>query len=487
MTETTTPPRRPNIVMILTDDHAAHAIGAYGSVVNATPRIDEIAHAGVVFTNCFVTNALCSPSRASILTGTYSHVNGVTTLVTPLDASQPTFVSQLKAAGYRTAIVGKWHMGHGDGHDPQAFDYWDVLVGSEGQGEYWNPLFLSANGERVEEGYATRIITRLATQWVDSLGTDPEDADAPWCVLIYHKAPHRPWEPDDVHQDDYSDPIPLPVTWDDDYATRSASARRAAMRVADHLTLTDLKQTPPEGLSYEEEALWKYQRYMEDYLRCVASVDDGVGEVIDWLRARGDFEDTLLMYTSDQGFFLGDHGWFDKRFMYEESLRMPLVMSYPRAIAAGQAHDGIVTNVDFAQSILAFAGVAPHERMQGRSFAGDISPAHPDSPESPGMYYRYWENDDHNHKAPAHYGYRDARYKLIFFYNDGFGLPGTSGAQYPTDWELYDLETDPTEQRNVYNDPAYAEIRERLKVDMWHAQAAVGDAPHPSQPVPDGL
>ncbi|MFK4790957.1 sulfatase/phosphatase domain-containing protein [Microbacterium sp. ZW T5_56] len=226
---------------------------------------------------------------------------------------------------------------------------------------------------------------------------------------------------------------------------------------------------------------------MEDYLRCVASVDDSVGEVVDWLHERGDFDDTLLMYASDQGFFLGDHGWFDKRFMYEESLRMPLVMSYPRAIAAGQTHEGIVTNVDFAQSILAFAGVAPHERMQGRSFAGDIAAAHPGSAPSAGMYYRYWENDDHNHKAPAHCGYRDARYKLIFFYNDGLGLPGTSGAQYPTDWELYDLKSDPTEVRNVYNDPAYLEIRERLKVDLWRAQAAVGDAPHPLQPVPDGI
>ncbi len=459
---TTPAARRPNIVMILTDDHAAHSIGAYGSVVNTTPRIDEIAHRGALFTNCFVTNALCSPSRASILTGTYSHVNGVTTLVTPIDASQPTFVSQLKRAGYRTAMIGKWHMGHGEGHDPQGFDHWDVLVGEEGQGEYWNPRFLSEDGERVEEGYATRIITRLSTDWVDSL-----DGDDPWCVLIYHKAPHRPWEPDTAHADDYTDPIPVPATWDDDYATRSSSARRTTMRVADHLTQKDLKADPPAGLDYEQTALWKYQRYMQDYLRCVASVDDGVGEVIDWLCDRGDFDDTLLMYASDQGFFLGEHGWFDKRLMYEESLRMPLLMSYPRAIESGRVHDGIITNVDFAQTILEFAGVPAHERMQGRSFARDLTGA-PDAPApAEGMYYRYWEHDDHNHRAPAHYGYRDDRHKIIYFYNDGLGLPGSGPGTYAGEWELYDLVEDPTEVNNVYDDPAYAEVRERLTVAMW--------------------
>lgn len=473
--------RRPNIVLILTDDHAAHAIGSYGSVVNATPHIDRIAADGVRFDSCFVTNSLCSPSRASILTGTYSHLNGVTTLVTPIDASQPTFISQLKEAGYRTAIVGKWHMGHGEGHDPQGFDYWDVLIGSDGQGEYWNPLFLSEDGERVEEGYATKIITRLALDWLDGL-----DGDEPWCVLIFHKAPHRPWEPDDDHADDYSDPIPLPATWDDDYATRTSSARRAAMRIAEHLTLTDLKQQPPAGLDYEAESLWKYQRYMQDYLRCVASVDDSVGQVVDWLEQHDQYQDTVLMYSSDQGFFLGDHGWFDKRFMYEESLRMPFLLSYPRRVPAGQVHSGIVTNVDFATSILDLAGVSAHPRMQGRSFAGDLTDTG-GAPSAEGMYYRYWEHDDINHRAPAHYGYRTDRHKIIYFYNDGLGIPGSGSAVYPPEWELYDLELDPAEVNNVYDDPAYAEIRERLKTAMWRAQAAVADTPHSSQPVPRGV
>ena len=470
--------RRPNVVMILTDDHASHSVGVYGSVVNETPRIDEIAHNGWRFDNCFATNALCSPSRASILTGTYSHINGVSTLVTPIDASQPTFISQLKAAGYRTAMIGKWHMGDGEGHNPENFDYWDVVIE---QGEYWNPQFLSKDGLRTVEGYATDIITDLALNWVESLeGSDP------WCVLIYHKAPHRPWEPDEQHKGMYANPIPLPKTFYDDYSTRSASARRAAVRLAENLSREDLKADPPEGLTYEQAAIWKYQRFMEDYLACVASVDDNVGRVVDWLRERGDFDDTLLMYASDQGFFLGDHGWFDKRFMYEESLRMPFVLCYPRRLAAGQVFTDMVTNVDMAQTILDAADVEQHPRMQGRSFWPDLL-GEPQQPPAKGIYYRYWEHDDIFHRAPAHYGYRTDRYKIIYFYNDGLGIPGTGPFTYPPEWELYDMHEDPDEMRNLYNDPAYAEIREELKAQMWLEQARLGDKPHRSQPVPARL
>lgn len=474
----TTAERRPNIVMILTDDHASHAIGAYGSVVNVTPRIDEIARAGWKLENCFATNSLCSPSRASILTGTYSHVNGVTTLETPIDASQPTFVSQLKASGYRTAIVGKWHMGDGAGHNPEGFDYWDVLIE---QGEYFDPTLLSTDGLRTVPGYATDIITDLSLDWVDGL-----EGDEPWCVLIYHKAPHRPWLPDEKHAGMYSTPVPVPATFTDDYTTRSSSARRAAMRIAENLNEDDLKQSPPDGLSYDELALWKYQRFMEDYLACVASVDDNVGRVIDWLRERGDFDDTLLMYTSDQGFFLGDHGWFDKRFMYEESLRMPFVLSYPRRLEGARVHDGITTNVDLAQTILDAAGVEHHPRMQGRSLWPDLIGADAPPP-AEGMYYRYWENDDIFHRAPAHYGYRTERYKIIFFYNDGLGLAGTGPFTYPSEWELYDLLLDPDELRNVADEPDYADIRDDLTHRMWRAQASLGDTPHSSQQRPPGI
>jgi arylsulfatase A-like enzyme len=464
---------RPDIVVILTDDHAAHAIGAYGSVVNRTPRIDEIAACGARFDNCFATNALCSPSRASILTGTYSHVNGVTTLVTPIDASQPTFVSRLKDAGYRTAMVGKWHMGDGEGHDPEGFDYWDVLIE---QGEYHDPQFLSADGLRQVEGYATDLITDLALDWLDSL-----EGDDPWCVLVWHKAPHRPWQPAPRHAGLYTDPIPVPETWDDDYATRTSSARRAAMRIAEHLNADDLKQDPPAGLSYEDEALWKYQRYMEDYLRCVASVDENVGRVVDWLRTNDRFDSTLLMYASDQGFFLGEHGWFDKRFMYEESIRMPLVVSCPDLIPAGTVHEAIVTNVDFARTILDAAGVEPDDRMQGRSLLPDLVDGTAADPEH-GFYYRYWEHDDGFHKAPAHYGVRTRSHKLIYFYNDGMGLPGTGAFVYPGEWELYDLDADPGEVRNVAGDPAYAELFGDLRHRLRRAQLAVGDRPHHSEP-----
>jgi arylsulfatase A-like enzyme len=479
--------RRPNIVFVLSDDHAAHAIGAYGSVVNRTPHIDAVADAGVRFDNLFATNSLCAPSRASILTGTYSHVNGVATLDTFIDSSQPTFVDQLRAVGYRAGFVGKWHMGDGEtdgvSHDPRGFDHWDVLID---QGEYHDPRFLSADGLRVERGYATDLITDLALRWVDSL-----DGDDPWVLFVWHKAPHRPWEPDAAHAGAYSQPIPVPATFTDDLSTRSASARRAAMSIGEHLTEEDLKQPVPEGLSREAATLWKYQRYMEDYLACVASVDDNVGRVTDWLRGRGDLDDTVLLYGSDQGFFLGDHGWFDKRFMYEESIRMPMLLSYPRAVAAGQVHTGIVTNVDIAVSLLEAAGADRHPRMQGRSFWRDITDGtqhHNETGHAPppadGLYYRYWMHDDRSHHVGAHYGYRDDRYTLIYFYNDGLGMPGCSDERYPAEWELYDLHADPQQLVNIADEPACADVRAELEARLWRAQAAVGDEPHPDQPVP---
>ncbi|WP_246069939.1 sulfatase family protein [Humibacillus xanthopallidus] len=495
------PPRGPNIVFLLSDDHAAHAIGTYGSVVNRTPHIDAIATAGARLDNLFATNSLCAPSRASILTGTYSHVNGVTTLDTFIDASQPTFVTALREAGYRTAFVGKWHMGQGstDGveHDPQGFDRWDALID---QGEYHDPRFRSPDGLRVEPGYATDLITDLAIDWVESLG-----GGDPWCVLVWHKAPHRPWEPDAAHAGLYAAdgplggaPIPVPATFTDDLAGRSDTARRAAMRVADHLTAEDLKQPVPQGLSPDEEALWKYQRYMEDYLACVASVDDNVGRLTSWLADRGELDDTIVIYSSDQGFFLGDHGWFDKRFMYEESIRMPFVLSYPRAVPAGQATNRIVTNVDIAPTLLEAAGVEVPDRMQGRSFWGELTgtaEAQADREsdrdrdgdrrgESEGFYYRYWMHDDRSHQVGAHYGYRTHRYTLIFFYNDGLGLPGCSDRRFAQEWELYDLEADPEELVNVADDPAYAAVRDDLEARMWLAQKEVGDEPHPEQQVP---
>ncbi|HLR28849.1 MAG TPA: sulfatase [Ruania sp.] len=466
------PTRRPNILMVLTDDHGAHAVGSYGSVVNSTPQMGRIAASGWVMEHAYCTNSICTPSRASILTGTYSHVNGVTTLSTPMDNTLPTFVSRLQEEGYRTAIVGKWHLGEGPEHQPRGFDYWEVL---RDQGEYFDPLFLTPHGEHRRQGYATDVITDLALDWLEEQHQD--DPDAPWCLLVHHKAPHRSWLPDAKHAGMYTDPIPVPETFTDDYATRGVAAHRAAMRVADHLSRVDLKQDPPEGLTYEESALWKYQRYMEDYLACIASVDDNVGRLIDRLIEWDWFDDTLLTYTSDQGFFLGDHGWYDKRFMYEESIRMPMLISYPAALPAGRRSKRMITNVDLARTYLEAAGVAPDPGMQGKSFFADLRDEL-EPPQDQAMYYRYWENDDGIHNSLAHYGIRTERYKLIYFYNDGLGLPGTRAAIFAPEWELYDLQRDPAEVQNRALDPEYAGVLAQLKERLATEQARVGDEPY---------
>lgn len=462
--------RRPNIVFIMSDDHAAHAISAYGSRVNETPHIDRLAREGMRLDNVFCQNALCAPSRAAILTGTHSHVNGVRTLSTYFDNRQPTFVGLLRDAGYQTAIVGKWHLGHGPDHDPRGFDHWVVLPD---QGDYHNPTFFDNGVERRFDGYATDIITDLSLSWLDS-----RDRTRPFCLLVHHKAPHRPWEPDEKHMHLYADTdIPLPETFHDDYANRSEAAKAALMRVARDLTPTDLKEPVPPGLTPEEEAYWKYQRYMKDYLRCVASVDDNVGRVLDYLDAEGLRDDTIVVYTSDQGFFLGDHGWYDKRFMYEESLRMPFLVRYPREVPAGSVSTAMISNVDFAQTFLDFAGVPAHPRMQGRSFRPVLRGVTPDDwPQR--IYYRYWEHGDGSHNVRAHYGIRTPRYKLIYYYNDGLGLPGTSSERYEPEWELFDLQTDPKEMRSVYDDPAYASVRAELTAELARLQKEIGDPPY---------
>ena len=456
---------RPNILFIMSDDHAAHAISAYGSRVNSTPHIDRLAAGGMRVDNAFCTNALCAPSRATILTGTYNHVNGVTTLPTDLDNRQPTFVSALHDAGYATGIVGKWHLGHGPRHDPRGFDHWMVLPD---QGDYHDPVFIDNGVERRIPGYVTDLTTDLAIDWLDR-------QTGPFCLLVHHKAPHRPWLVDDAHAGMYDDvDIPLPDTFFDDYANRAEAARAATMRVARDLGDEDLKQPVPPGLTAEQEARWKYRRYLQDYLGCVAGVDDSVGRLLDHLDARGRSDDTIVVYTSDQGFFLGDHGWYDKRFMYEESLRMPLLVRYPREIPAGARTDAMVSNVDFAQTFLDYAGVPAPDRMQGRSLRGVLAGDTP-SDWRRAVYYRYWEHGDHNHHVRAHYGVRTHRYKLIFYYSDGLGLPGTSDRRYPPEWELFDLQSDPAELRNVYDDPAYREVRDELTALLSSMQDEVGD------------
>jgi arylsulfatase A-like enzyme len=462
---------RPNIVMVVSDDHAAHAISAYGGKLMDTPHLDRFTDEGMRFDASYCTNALCAPSRASILTGTYSHVNGVRTLSTHFDARQPTFVSMLRDAGYQTALVGKWHLGHGGVHDPRGFDYWEIL---EDQGDYWNPELLSAGGRRrTLPGYTTTVLTDLAIERI--LQRDPA---RPFCLLLHHKAPHRSWDPDTVHAGLFADrDLPEPATLFDDYAGRSRAARTAAMRIGRDLSERDLKAPHPAGLDERERTRWAYQRYMKDYLRCVASIDDNLGRLLDVLDAEDLALDTVLVYTSDQGFFLGDHGWYDKRFMYEESIRMPLLVRYPREVPAGAATGGLALNVDFAQTFLELAGVPAHPRMQGRSLVPLLRGERPAGwPTS--MYYRYWEHDDRSHHVIAHYGVRTERHKLVYYYGDGLGIPGASDRPTPPEWELFDLVQDPAELRNVYGDPAYARQRGELAAELARLQRALGDVPY---------
>ena len=448
---------RPNILFVMSDDHAAHAMSCYGSRINQTPNLDRIANEGVLFENCFCTNSICAPSRATILTGTYSHVNGVETLDDKFDGRQQTFPKLLRQAGYQTAIIGKWHLGHGGIHDPTGFDYWNVLPG---QGLYHNPVMIDMGQERAIEGYVTDIITDLCLDWLES-----RDRERPFCLLCHHKAPHRRWEPDDKHAHLYEDiDIPEPPTFDDDYSNRAAAAAYATMRIDRDLDEQDTKGAPPEGLSPHEVKSWKYQRYIKDYLRCVASVDDNVGRMLDYLDEQGLTEDTMVIYTSDQGFFLGDHGWYDKRFMYEESLRMPFVARYPREIAPCRRNGNIALNVDFAPTFLDLAGVPVPAEMQGRSFRGLLQGKAPADWRN-ALYYRYFMHLAH-HGVFSHYGLRTDRYKLIYYYEK---------EPLPPEWELFDLEKDPYELRNVYADPAYAEVVEDLKGELGRLRRELGD------------
>ena len=461
--------QRPNIVVVMSDDHAAHAIGAYGSRVARTPQLDRLAAEGMLFENCFCTNSICAPSRAAILTGTYNHVNGVTTLSAPFDSGQPTFPALLRDAGYQTALFGKWHLGHGVGHDPVGFDEWQVLPD---QGEYRDPELIGPAGRVRIRGYVTDVLTDLSLEWISS-----REASRPFCLLLHHKAPHRSWEPDARHQSLYAaEEVREPVTFRDDHANRATAAHRARMRMTD-LWPEDVKETPPAGLAGEELDSWLYQRFIKEYLRCVASIDDNLGRLLDHLDAEGLRENTVVVYTSDQGFFLGDHGWFDKRFMYEESVRMPLLVRYPPEVDAASVCDELVLNVDFAQTLLDLADVEAPPRMQGHSLRGLLR-GEPPPTWRQAVYYRYWEHDDGSHGVWAHYGVRTHRHKLVHYYNDGLGQPGASNRVFPPEWELFDLQSDPNELVSVYDDPDYAGVREELTAELHRQQQQVGDVPH---------
>ena len=465
------PSRRPNILFIMSDDHASHAISAYGSRINQTPNIDRIAKEGIRFNNCFCTNSICTPSRATILTGTYNHVNNVTTLSSKLDGRLTTFPKLLQAEGYQTAIVGKWHLGHGGHADPTGFDYWNVLPG---QGLYHDPEMIDMGEKKVYPGYVTDIITDLSLDWLKE--RNPEQ---PFMLMTHHKAPHRPWDPDEklMHLYQNTD-IPEPETFHDDYSNRASAAKEAKMRVDRDMTDRDLKYPVPEGLTAAEEKQWKYQRYIKDYLRCVASIDNNVGRMLDYLDQEGLAENTIVVYTSDQGFFLGDHGWYDKRFMYEESLRMPFVMRYPREIEAGSINDDMILNLDFAQTFLDCTDVDQTDEMQGRSFRPLMNGKTIEDWRT-SMYYRYWMHLAHHH-VYAHYGLRTHDHKLIYYYADGLGTPGSADDPKPPEWELFDLKKDPHEINSVYDNPDYSEIQAQLTSELYQLQSKFGDQPYQS-------
>lgn len=457
---------RPNILFIFSDDHAAHSISCYGSKVNRTPNLDRIAREGMLFRNCFCTNAVCGPSRAVVLTGRYSHLNGFSRNGDTFNGQQQTMPKLLQAAGYQTALVGKWHLVS----EPTGFDYHQILVG---QGPYFNPPMIE-NGRPVShQGYTTDVITDVALDFL----RNKREAGKPFLLMYQHKAPHREWQSDDKHAALFRDEtIPEPDNLFDDYEGRGAAARGQEMQVGRDLTELDLKLVPPKGLTEAQLAAWtarhqpakarmelaacateadrtrwKYQRYMKEYLRCVAAVDDNIGRVLDFLDEAGLAKNTIVIYSSDQGFYLGDHGWFDKRFMYEESLRQPLLVRWPGRVKPGSINTDLVSNLDFAETLLDAAGVAIPAAMQGRSLVPLLQGEHP-ADWRRSHFYQYYEYPA-VHMVRRHYGVRTDRYKLIHYY----GL---------NEWELFDLENDPREMHSVYGEAEYADTVRNLKAEL---------------------
>lgn len=478
--QTNSQSKRPNIVFIMADDHATQAISAYGHPVSKlapTPNIDRIANNGARFLNNFCTNSICGPSRAVILTGKFSHINGFRMNGEVFDGSQPTLPKFLKEVGYQTAIVGKWHL-HGQ---PQGFDYWNVL---NDQGNYYNPEFIHQNDTTIINGYTTDIITNMGIDWMKK-----RKKDEPFFLMVHHKAPHRNWMPPLRHINTYdSVNFPLPETYFSDHKDQVAAQEQLQTIYEDMYEGHDLKMSVSKGsdslrhnpwpsdfnrmtkeqrdawnaayrpkndafhdanLKGRELAEWKGQRYLRDYMGTITAIDEGVGKILDYLEEQGLTENTIIVYTTDQGFYLGEKGFFDKRFMYEESLAMPMLMQYPPAIEKGITIDALTQNLDFAPTFLDFAGAEIPEAMQGKSLRPLLTSNTNEEEFRDAIYYHYYDFPAF-HMVKRHYGVRTDRYKLIHFYDD------------IDTWELYDLKKDPLEEDNLYGEPEYAEIQERL-------------------------
>ena len=479
---------RPNIVFIFTDDHAPHAIGAYSDWlkdVNPTPNIDQLAQDGMLFQNSFCTNSICGPSRAVILTGKHSHLNGFMHNGNNFNGDQQTFPKLLQGAGYQTAMIGKWHLKS----KPQGFDHWRVLPG---QGDYYNPVFLTKDGREQIEGYCTDLVTDDALEWLQN----QRDPNKPFMLMCQHKAPHRTWMPALRHLTLYDDMnIPEPETLFDDWRDNASPARHQEMEIDGHLNIVfDLflepdadfdpkagksvdrsgfrnlgKMTPtqlkawnaaygPKNQAFRDAKLsgddvirWKYQRYIKNYLRCIKGVDESVGKLVDYLKQAGLDDNTIVIYSSDQGFYLGDHGWYDKRWMYEESLMMPLIVKWPGQTKPGAINEDLVQNLDYAETFLEIAGVDIPEDMQGSSLVPLLKGATPDDWRE-SIYYHYFEYPS-VHMVAKHNGVRTDRYKLIHFY------------QFD-EWEFYDLEKDPEELTNQYDNPQYSAAIDELKQEL---------------------
>lgn len=482
--------QKPNIIYIMSDDHAFQAISAYGGPLKElapTPNIDRIAINGMRFDRCLVTNSISGPCRAVVLTGKYSHINGFTRNEgqAPFDGSQQTFPKLLQKAGYTTAMIGKWHLGS----DPTGFDHWEILPG---QGNYYNPDFITKDGRHREEGYVTELITDKSIDWIKSA----ESSGKPFMLMMHHKAPHREWEPGPNELTLYSKvTFPEPATLFDDYSGRGTAEKtqdmtiEKTMRIEEDLKLfrdkEKMKKTALGRLNEKQAAAWndvydpiikqfyssdltgrelvkfKYQRYMQDYLACIAAVDKSVGEVLDYLKENGLDKNTIVFYASDQGFYLGEHGWFDKRFMFEESYRTPLLIQWPGVTKGGSINKDLVSNIDIAETILDMAGVAVPADMQGMSMVPVLKGKTPKNWRKE-HYYHYYEYPA-VHSVKRHYGIATDRYKLIHFYYD------------IDEWELFDLKTDPMEMKNLYNDPAYAKVKKDLHKRLDSARIRFND------------
>jgi len=477
---------RPNIVFIMSDDHAYQAISAYHSGLIETPNIDLIADQGIVFNKAFVTNSICAPSRAVILTGKFSHLNGVPGNEQVFDGNQQTFPKILQQNGYQTSIIGKWHL---KSH-PSGFDYYNVLPG---QGDYYNPDFIKQGKDTVYQGYVTDIITELSINWLNK-----RDKTRPFLLMMHHKAPHRSWMPAIKNLELFDDKeFPLPKNFYDDYEGREA-LKEQMLTVKDHMDIRmdykvpcdtcdtvsvnhwapdeywrRLKRLSADELqdwmkAYKKEELefhdvkddeakfdqWKYRRYMEDYLRCIVSVDESVGQVLKFLKDNGLEENTIVVYTSDQGFYLGEHGLFDKRFMYEEAMRTPLMIRFPKEIKENSRTELLTQNLDLAPTLLDLAGVSIPDDLQGESLRSIWQ--NTDTEWRDAIYYHYYEK---GFGATPHFGVRTDRFKLIRFYD------------VVDTWELYDLESDPHEMTNLYTDPAYEQKARELTNQLIDLQA----------------